>query len=63
MPPVLKDVLQTISVMETKKQRDAAKALASQLTDEAQIAMAEQAWEARMDELRNPKHAEARAEI
>ena len=62
-PPALADVLKAISEMSSKQERAAAKNLAAQLTDEAQIAMAEQAWEARMDELRHPKHAEARAEI
>lgn len=58
--PALKDVLDAIAKMTTKPEREAAKALADQLTDEAQIAMAEEAWAKRIEELRQPK---AKAEV
>lgn len=55
--PPLAAVLDAIAAMSTKPQRDAAKALADQLTDEAQVAMAEEAWGKRIAELRKPKEA------
>jgi len=40
--------------MRTKPEREAAKALADQLEDAEQIAMAEAAWAQRLTELKNP---------
>lgn len=52
--PALKDVLDAIAKMKTKPEREAAKALADQLTDADQIAMTEAAWARRLTELKNP---------
>jgi len=52
--PSMADVLGAIAAMSTKGERAAAKALAAQLTDAAQIAMAEAAWGKRLEELKHP---------
>lgn len=50
--PPLADVLDAISKMRTKPEKTAAKALAEQLEDPAQVEMAEAAWATRIEELR-----------
>jgi len=55
--PALDVVLTAISGMRTKPEREAAKALADQLKDAAQVAMAEQAWTQRIEELKKPHGA------
>ena len=47
-------MLNAIAKMVNKKEREAAKALADQLTDEAQIGMAEAAWAERIEALKKP---------
>lgn len=52
--PPLREVLDAISKMTTKGERDNAKAMAALLDDSDQIAMAEAAWAQRIEELKNP---------
>lgn len=52
--PELHEVLTRITAMRTKTERESAKALADQLEDPAQIAMAEAAWAQRIDALKRP---------
>jgi len=61
--PALKDVLDAIAKMVNKAERTAAKALADQLTDESQIAMAEAAWATRIEELKHPAKPSAQEEV
>ena len=51
--PELSVVLTAIAGMRTKPEREAAKALADQLEDAEQVAMAEAAWAQRLSELKN----------
>ncbi len=52
--PPLQDVLDAISRMKTKSEKEAAKALAERLTDPDQVKTAETAWKFRMNELWKP---------
>ena len=61
--PILKDVLSAIAAMSTKPQREAAKALAAQLTDADQVSMAEAAWAQRIEELKHPAGTKQEATI
>lgn len=53
-PPALADVLDAIAKMVNRGEREAAKALAEQLTDDAQIEMAHAAYATRLEELKKP---------
>lgn len=52
--PTLAEVKEKIAAMKTKPEREAAKALAERLVDEAQIAEAHDAYKARIEELKKP---------
>ena len=54
-PAALKDVLEAISKMTTKPEREAAKAMADTLEDADFIQQAETAWADRIEELKHPK--------